>query len=180
MSQPGGAYKVAYVHHISYLLNLIAPLFFKTLFRICFTLRSRSRHHDTKGGLIQDLTFCSASGCAGLWYKCRWPSDTLTSAFVCVRSLQCRCGSGRLLPEEDSVLHAPGESSKSLQHQPGKRRAQPDQDCGLRERPQPPHPAGPSLRTRHRPQQRGRGTKPCILMYSVFISAWWLANCCNI
>ncbi len=78
-------------------------------------------------------------------------------------SVQCCGGSGCLLPEEESVLHAAGESWKPVQHQPGEWSAQPDQDRRLRERTQPPHAAGPRIRTRHRPQQRGRGTNKHVI-----------------
>lgn len=71
---------------------------------------------------------------------------------------QCCCGSGHLLPKEESVLHATDQPWKPVQHQPGKRRSEPHQVCRLRERSQLAHPAGPSLRIRHRPQQRRRGT----------------------
>ncbi|KAF3692423.1 Neural-cadherin Cadherin-N [Channa argus] len=73
---------------------------------------------------------------------------------------QCFRGSGRLLPEEESVLHAAGESWEPVQHQPGERGAQPHQGRRLRERTQPAQSAGASLRKRHWPQWRGRVRRP--------------------
>lgn len=81
-----------------------------------------------------------------------------SDAVVCFCVLQRGCGAGALIPEESAVLHAAGEPWEPVQRPPGERRAQPHSECGLRERTQPAHPAGPRLRGRHWPQQRGRGT----------------------